>query len=133
MPSRDARGSTAREGWPSPKNRWRRSVRCSSRSPCVWDGSRIRASQIAGQSAKTDYFVKLCFMINDLKRLALFAEVVRAGSLTAAARRLRISTSAVSQQLRALEQAHGVTLLHRSTRKISLTDAGARLDRKSVV
>jgi len=65
-------------------------------------------------------------MINDLKRLALFAEVVRAGSLTAAARRLRISTSAVSQQLRTLEQAHGVTLLHRSTRKISLTDAGAR-------
>ena len=65
-------------------------------------------------------------MINDLKRLALFAEVVRAGSLTAAARRLRISTSAVSQQLRALEQAHGVTLLHRSTRKLSLTDAGAR-------
>jgi DNA-binding transcriptional LysR family regulator len=65
-------------------------------------------------------------MINDLKRLALFAEVVRAGSLTAAARRLRISTSAVSQQLRTLEQAHGVTLLHRSTRKLSLTDAGAR-------
>jgi DNA-binding transcriptional LysR family regulator len=65
-------------------------------------------------------------MINDLKRLALFAEVVRAGSLTAAARRLRISTSAVSQQLRALERAHGVTLLHRSTRKLSLTDAGAR-------
>jgi DNA-binding transcriptional LysR family regulator len=65
-------------------------------------------------------------MINDLKRLALFAEVVRAGSLTAAARRLRISTSAVSQQLRILEQAHGVTLLHRSTRKLSLTDAGAR-------
>jgi len=65
-------------------------------------------------------------MINDLKRLALFAEVVRAGSLTAAARRLRISTSAVSQHLRALEQAHGVTLLHRSTRKLSLTDAGGR-------
>lgn len=65
-------------------------------------------------------------MISDLKRLALFAEVVRAGSLSAAARRLRISTSAVSQQLRALEQAHGVTLLHRSTRKLSLTDAGAR-------
>jgi DNA-binding transcriptional LysR family regulator len=65
-------------------------------------------------------------MINDLKRWALFAEVVRAGSLTAAARRLRISTSAVSQQLRVLERGHGVTLLHRSTRKLSLTDAGAR-------
>jgi DNA-binding transcriptional LysR family regulator len=65
-------------------------------------------------------------MMDDLKRLALFAEVVRAGSLSAAARHLHISTSAVSQQLRALEQAHGVTLLHRSTRKIALTEAGTR-------
>lgn len=66
-------------------------------------------------------------MDDDFKRLALFAEVVRAGSLSAAARRLGISTSAVSQQLRALEQAHGVTLLHRTTRKLSVTEAGARL------
>lgn len=65
--------------------------------------------------------------MNELKQLALFAEVVRAGSLSAAARALGISTSAVSQQLRALEQAHGVTLLHRSTRKLALTDAGQRL------
>lgn len=66
-------------------------------------------------------------MDDDWKRLALFAEVVRAGSLSAAARRLGISTSAVSQQLRVLEQAHGVTLLHRTTRKIAVTEAGARL------
>ncbi len=64
--------------------------------------------------------------MNELKQFALFAEVVRAGSLSAAARHLGISTSAVSQQLRALEQAHGVTLLHRSTRKLTLTDAGQR-------
>lgn len=64
--------------------------------------------------------------MDDLKRLALFAEVVRSGSFSAAARRLGVSTSAVSQQLRALEQAHGVTLLHRTTRKLALTDAGAR-------
>lgn len=66
-------------------------------------------------------------MDDDFKRLALFAEVVRAGSLSAAARRLGISTSAVSQQLRVLEQAHGVTLLHRTTRKLAVTEAGARL------
>ena len=66
-------------------------------------------------------------MMDDLKQLALFAEVVRAGSLSAAARHLGISTSAVSQQLRALEQSHGVTLLHRSTRKLALTGAGAQL------
>lgn len=65
-------------------------------------------------------------MMDDFKKLAVFAEVVRAGSLSAAGRFLGMSTSAVSQHLRALEQAHGVTLLHRSTRKLALTDAGAR-------
>lgn len=64
--------------------------------------------------------------MDDFRRLALFAEVVRCGSFSAAARHLRISTSAVSQQMRALEQAHGVTLLHRTTRKLALTEAGAR-------
>lgn len=62
----------------------------------------------------------------DLRRMAVFAAVVQHGSMSAAARALRMSTSAVSQQVRLLEQASGVTLLHRSTRKLSLTDAGAR-------
>ncbi len=65
--------------------------------------------------------------MDDLKHFALFAEVVRSGSLSAAARHLGISTSAVSQQLRALEQRHGVTLLHRSTRKLTLTESGRNL------
>lgn len=65
--------------------------------------------------------------MDDLKRFALFAEVVRSGSLSAAGRHLGISTSAVSQQLRALEQRHGVTLLHRSTRKLTLTESGRNL------
>ena len=65
--------------------------------------------------------------MSELKQLALLAEVVRTGSLSAAARHLRISTSAVSQQLRALEQTHGVTLLNRSTRKLALTEVGARV------
>ncbi len=65
--------------------------------------------------------------MDDLKRFALFAEVVRSGSLSSAARHLGISTSAVSQQLRALEQRHGVTLVHRSTRKLTLTESGRNL------
>lgn len=58
--------------------------------------------------------------------MAVLATVVDQGSLGAAARVLQTTTSAVSQQLRALEQDMGVTLLHRSTRKLSLTPAGAR-------
>ena len=64
--------------------------------------------------------------MDDLKRMAIFAAVVQQGSMSAAARQLGISTSAVSQQVRLLEQGGGVTLLHRSTRKLTLTDAGAR-------
>jgi DNA-binding transcriptional LysR family regulator len=65
-------------------------------------------------------------MLDQLKRMAVLATVVEQGSFAAAARRLKTTTSAVSQQVRALERDMGVTLLHRSTRKLSLTPAGAR-------
>jgi DNA-binding transcriptional LysR family regulator len=64
--------------------------------------------------------------LEQLKRMAVFAEVVAAGSLTAAARRLGMTPSAVSQHLRQLEQALGLALLHRSTRRLTLTEAGER-------
>ena len=57
-----------------------------------------------------------------MKPLAIFAETVAAGSMSAAARRLGMSPSAVSQAIRALEAQGGVTLLHRSTRKLALTE-----------
>jgi len=62
--------------------------------------------------------------MTDFNRMAVFAAVVEQGSMSAAGRRLGMSTSAVSQHLRALQQSYGVTLLHRSTRKLTLTDAG---------
>jgi DNA-binding transcriptional LysR family regulator len=55
---------------------------------------------------------------------ALFAEVVAAGSLSAAGRRLRISPAMVSKRLARLEERLGVQLLHRTTRRLSLTEAG---------
>lgn len=64
--------------------------------------------------------------MNDLKPYAVFAETVTAGSMSAAARRLGMSPSAVSQTIRALEKQAGVMLLHRSTRKLALTEAGER-------
>ena len=63
--------------------------------------------------------------MDKLNRMAVFAVVVAEGSLSAAGRRLGMSASAVSQHMRTLEQDLGVTLLHRSTRKLTLTDAGA--------
>ncbi|HEX8477459.1 MAG TPA: LysR family transcriptional regulator [Telluria sp.] len=65
-------------------------------------------------------------MMDHFKPFAIFAETVSAGSMSAAARRLGMTPSAVSQAIRALEQHAGVTLLHRSTRKLTLTEAGER-------
>ncbi len=62
--------------------------------------------------------------MDDLRRMAVFASVVEHRSMSGAARSLGMSTSAVSQQVRQLERDSGVTLLHRSTRKLTLTAAG---------
>lgn len=64
--------------------------------------------------------------------MAIFATVVRHGSMSSAGRELGMSASAVSQQIRLLEQAGGVTLLHRSTRKLALTEAGERFNARCV-
>lgn len=62
-----------------------------------------------------------------LPALAAFAEVAREGGFTAAARRLNVSPSALSQTLRALEERLAVRLLNRSTRSVSVTEEGRRL------
>lgn len=56
--------------------------------------------------------------------MAMLAAVVENGSMRRAARVLGITPSAVSQHIRELERETGVTLLHRSTRRLVLTDAG---------
>lgn len=63
-------------------------------------------------------------MLDQLRSMGVFACVVEKSSFSGAARDLGITTSAVSQQIRSLEQDMEVTLLHRSTRKLSLTEAG---------
>ena len=65
-------------------------------------------------------------LADKLRRMALFAEIVDSGSISAAARRLGSTPSAVSQQLRLLERSLGLVLLHRSTRRLTLTEAGER-------
>lgn len=65
--------------------------------------------------------------MDDLQAMAVFAAVVRHGSMSAAARALGTTPSAVSQRVRALEALHRVRLLLRSTRKLALTEAGAQL------
>jgi DNA-binding transcriptional LysR family regulator len=57
--------------------------------------------------------------------MAVFAQVVEAGSFSAAARQLGVTPSAVSRQMARLESVLRVRLLERSTRKLRLTQAGS--------
>ncbi|TMP18487.1 LysR family transcriptional regulator [Pseudoalteromonas sp. S2893] len=65
-------------------------------------------------------------MINYLRHMAIFAKVVAGGSFRIAAKELGIAPSRVSHSVSDLEQFLGVTLLHRTTRKLSLTPEGEK-------
>ncbi|GAA1621231.1 LysR family transcriptional regulator [Actinoplanes couchii] len=60
----------------------------------------------------------------DPRRLRVLTEVARHGSFNRAAAELRLTPSAVSQQISALERAVGTAVVRRSTRGVELTAAG---------
>jgi DNA-binding transcriptional LysR family regulator len=62
--------------------------------------------------------------LDALAGMAVFVRIVEAGSFTAAAHTLGLSKPAVSKQLARLEARLGARLLNRSTRRLSLTEAG---------
>ena len=63
----------------------------------------------------------------DLNALAVFALVAEERNFRAAADRMGITRSAVSQTIRRLEEMLGIALVLRTTRSVSLTEAGERL------
>lgn len=65
-------------------------------------------------------------MVDDIESMALFTEVVRCRSFTGAAQAVGIAKSAVSKRIARLEERLGVRLLIRTTRRLALTDEGAR-------
>ncbi len=62
--------------------------------------------------------------MDDLNELSFFAKVVEAGSFTGAARALRVPKATVSRKVASLETRLGARLLHRTTRRIRLTELG---------
>jgi LysR family transcriptional regulator for bpeEF and oprC len=62
--------------------------------------------------------------VENLNSLVVFVRVAETRSFTAAARRLGLTSSAVSKSVSRLEQELGVRLLHRSTRVVTLTGDG---------
>jgi DNA-binding transcriptional LysR family regulator len=69
--------------------------------------------------------------IDPLPRLRAFTAVARCHSFSAAARQLGVSTPAVSQAVRQLEDELGVVLVKRTSRSVALTDIGERLLERS--
>jgi DNA-binding transcriptional LysR family regulator len=60
----------------------------------------------------------------DLRQMRYFTAVAERGSFTRAAQELHVAQQAVSQQVKALEQLLGVTLLERTSRQVTLTPEG---------
>jgi DNA-binding transcriptional LysR family regulator len=67
-----------------------------------------------------------------LDGIEAFIATVEAGSLTEAARKLRLSKSVVSERLAELERSLGAKLLQRTTRKLSLTEDGSAFHERAV-
>ncbi|WP_119168956.1 LysR family transcriptional regulator [Algihabitans albus] len=63
--------------------------------------------------------------LEDVTAMVVFARVVDLGGFSAAAQALGLSKSAVSKQISKLEDRLGTRLLNRTTRQLSLTEAGA--------
>ena len=64
--------------------------------------------------------------LGDLGDMVLFVHIAQEGSISAAGRRLGLPKATLSRRLAALETRMGVPLVRRSTRSLTLTDAGQR-------
>ena len=65
----------------------------------------------------------------DLKSMTVFVTVAETRSFRAAADRLGVTRSAVSQAVNGMEARLGIALFHRTTRSVNLTEAGRQLHR----
>lgn len=67
----------------------------------------------------------------DLNQVALFVQVVEAGSFAEAARRLNMPANTLGRQVQQLESHLGIRLMQRSTRSLRLTEAGTAFHERS--
>ena len=70
--------------------------------------------------------------MDSLAALRVFVRVVAAGSFSAAGRQLDLAPSSVSRRINELEEELGARLFHRTTRKLSLTEAGQLYHERAV-
>src|ERR1700726_4210958 len=90
---------------------------------CLWsEGGHFHSNAAAGED---DFQLSVGAMSDRLFALRLFARVARKGSFSAAGRELNIPQSTASRAIAILESQIGVVLFVRTTRAVTLTDAGS--------
>ncbi|NML31516.1 LysR family transcriptional regulator [Paraburkholderia antibiotica] len=70
--------------------------------------------------------------LDHLSAMRALVRIVELGSFSAAARELKVATSTIARKITALEAMLGVTLLHRSTHHVALTEAGSLYHARAV-
>ena len=80
--------------------------------------------EMANQTIISRYFLPIIGTMDRLDAMAVFAAIADGGSLSAAGRRLRMPLASVSRKLADLEAALGTRLMTRTTRQLTLTEAG---------
>lgn len=86
----------------------------------------IASFPIGKNSDNCEYIIAKGGIMDRILQMEVFAAINDSGSFVQAAQRLRMSPPAVTRAMNALEERLGVQLLTRSTRQLSLTDAGIR-------
>lgn len=95
-----------------------------------WFSTTVASSYVAEASANRRYHAHICCRIRSYKLMdrlvaaKVFVTIVDRGSLTAAANALDMSRAMVTRHLAQMEEWAAARLLHRSTRRLSLTPAG---------
>lgn len=86
--------------------------------------SREHAADRARLGSRSKLILKRSLGVEYLNDMALFVEVVKAKGFRGAAEAIGIPNSTLSRRISGLEKAIGLRLLHRTTRKVELTEAG---------
>lgn len=85
---------------------------------------RATSSQQEAKSHSNDQEAKEAIAMDRLQSMRVFQQVVEQGGFSAAARKLDLAPTAVTRLVSNLEEHLGVRLLHRTTRRLSVTPAG---------
>src|SRR5690606_29199836 len=96
-------------------------------SCCDVDAVKMHPSLLHNNRWYSKFTIVVSGIMDRFRELETFLAVAEEGAFNSAARRLRLSPPAVTRLVTGLEERLGVQLFTRTTRRVALTEAGARL------